>query len=179
MEIKSNDISNKKARKALKKFGMLSPQLKSLISQTSISPISPISPDFPISPKEKLRDKLRNCREHRLPVCVKEANYEKSKAENTEHIKELTEEQIKNREKERTRRHNKKLNQMATKHGNISYDTLLEAFTRLKIASYKDESIKKHDENIIELYHRQQKFSDNVDFVALDALISSESDTET
>lgn len=160
-EAKKSGISGKDARKALKKLrsgGMMAqvaPQLQSTFME--------MNPNQ--SPRDKLRAKLSQMRKGRGNKVSKEADYEKTrqrvheKKEEDEREKESS----KRRAAARRKNRNKKLRQLEKQVGEVSHEIYINCMKRVQDNSYNGDGERNRDKNLIDLYSRQQGFTDKVE----------------
>lgn len=172
-EAKKAGVSQQQANKALNmikkgKIGMgsIAPQIKDMLS-------SGLSGLDTRSPQEKYRAKLHSMQDQRQPKIVKNMKYDKDKQQMEEDKKKQAEEKrlAKNRKRDQQRRHRKKLEALSQQMGIISFETYHECISRQKTDKYQNESDKNHDSNIIEIYHKQENFSDKINEGDIDDLL--------
>lgn len=161
-------ISSKDAKKALKKLkagGMMAqiaPQLHSQFME--------MNPNM--SPRDKLRAKMNKMRESRGNKTSKTQSYEKTRQEvydRKEREKQEKDKKIK-QEAQRRKNHRKKIKELGKKLGEITQECYNDCMLRLNENSYKDNSQKNRDKNIIELYGIQQKFNETINMDELDEI---------
>jgi len=167
-EAKKSGVSTAEATKALNMIK------KGKISMADIS--SKLQSSFqdlggaPKDPKTRLRELLKSKKSDRLSKNSKECAYEKMR-ENVLAKKEKAQEEkilAKKRLVTEQLNHTKRLNEIEEKMGIISEDLYNELMKRYYS---KDNSQSESDKNIIDLYCRQNKFSDNVEFDEIDAIL--------
>ena len=161
-----NGISAKDAKKALKKLkagGMMAqiaPQLHNQFME--------MNPNM--SPREKLRMKMNKMRDSRSNKSSKTKSYEKTKQEvydRKQKEQEEKERKIK-QETQRRKNHRKKIKELGKKLGDISQEQYNECMRKINENTYKDDSEKNRDKNIVELYGIQQSFNNTLDMDELD-----------
>lgn len=164
-EAKKAGLSAKDARKAVKriKSGKVMSQIAPQLQQTFMGMA-------PQTPKEKLRAKLREHASRRQSAASKERDYQQMKERVYKEREEETKrkEQAKKTAANRKKNHKKKLREMEAKLGTISHDLYNVCLERQKANEYKDEGSKNRDRNIIELYCKQQEFTEKLDMDELD-----------
>jgi len=165
-QAKQAGLSSKQAKQALKKLreGGLMAQIAPHLEQ-QVSAMNPL-----MSPRDKLRAKLNNAKMSRSTKDVKAAVYEKQKEEVT--LRKETETSAKEKEKEALKRrkkaHQLKLKQLEEKLGMVTQEVYRECLERQRLKSYKDDSESNRDRNIIDLYSKQQEFTDKINMDDLD-----------
>lgn len=165
-QAKQAGLSGKQAKQALKKLregglmAQIAPQL-----QQQFSDMNPT-----LSPRDRLKAKLNNAKLSRSTKEVKTAVYEKQKEEVHKREEKATEDKDKSKEaaKRRKRAHQIKLKQLEEKLGQVTPEMYRECLMRQSAKCYKDESERNRDRNIIDLYSKQQEFSDKIDMNDLD-----------
>ena len=167
-QAKQAGLTSKQALKALKKLreGGLMSQLAPQLQQT----IESSNPT--LSPRDKLRAKLNNAKQSRSTKETKMVNYEKQKEDVYKREKEEKDRKEKEKEAARRRRkaHAQKLRELEEKMGPVSDDVYLTALTRQRENVYGHESERNRDRNIVELYSKQQLFSDKINMDEMDEL---------
>ena len=159
-------ISSKDAKKALKKLkagGMMAQIAPQLHSQ-----FMDMNPNM--SPRDKLRAKMNKMRESRGNKTSKTQSYEKTRQE--VHDRKQKEQEAKElkikQEAQRRKNHRKKIKELGKKLGEISQEHYNECMLRINQNSYKDNSEKNRDKNIVELYGIQQSFNETINMEELD-----------
>ncbi len=160
-QAKQAGMTSKQAKQALKKLregglmAQIAPQLKEHLSG--------MNPNQ--SPRDKLRMKLSNARLGRSSKETKTAMYEKQREEVHQREEKETEEKAKAKDaaKRKKKAHQQKIKELEAKIGTVTDQMYLECLQRQKANVYRDEGEGNRDRNIIELYSKQQEFSENVD----------------
>lgn len=165
-EAKKKGISNKDARKALKKLksgglmAQVAPQLHSQFME--------MNPNM--TAREKYQMKMNKLRGARANKTSKASAYEKTRKEVQENQeREKQEKELKKKqEAQRKRNHRKKLKELEKKLGTITQELYNRCMTRIQEDKYQDEGSKNRDRNIVELYGQQQQFVGKIDMDELD-----------
>ena len=165
-QAKQAGLSSKQAKQALKKLkeGGLMAQIAPMLQEK----LSDMNPN--LSARDKLRAKINNARMGRTTKEVRTAVYEKQREEvhqREEKDKEAKEE-AKEAAKRRKRAHQQKLKYLEKKLGQISSDMYMECLVRQKENTYRDDGERNRDRNIIELYAKQQEFTDSINMSDID-----------
>lgn len=167
-EAKKKGISSKDAKKALKKLksgGMMAqvaPQLHSQFMEMNPT----------MSPRDRLRMKIRKQQEGRTSKFTKTVAYEKSRQEMHERQEREKEEkeQKKAAELQRKRNHRKRIKELEKQIGTVSQEMYTRCMLQVQEDKYTDEGLRNRDRNIIELYGQQQQFKEKIDMDDLDAI---------
>jgi hypothetical protein len=165
-QAKQAGMTSKQAKQALKKLregglmAQIAPQL-----QEKLAGMNPN-----LTPRDKLRAKLNNAKMGRATKEVKTAVYEKQREEVHQREEKEAEDKEKAKEaaKRRKRAHQQKIKELEQKLGKVPETMYLESLTRQKAGAYKDEGERNRDRNIIELYSKQQEFTDTLNLDDLD-----------
>ena len=165
-QAKQAGLSSKQAKQALKKLregglmAQIAPQL-----QQQFSDMNPT-----MTPRDRLRAKLNNAKLSRSTKEVKTGAYEKQKEDVHKREETAAEEKEKAKEaaKRRKKAHQLKLKQLEEKIGQVPPEMYRECLERQSAKNYKDESDRNRDRNIIDLYSKQQEFSDQINMDDLD-----------
>jgi hypothetical protein len=165
-EAKKKGISGKDARKALKKLkggGMMAQVAPQLHSQF-------MEMDPTMTPRDKLRMKMRKMQENRGSKQSKATSYERSKKEVKERqeLEQLEKEQKKKQAVQRKRNHRKRIKELGKKLGPISHELYNECMGKIQSNNYTEDSKRNRDKNIIELYGQQQQFKEQINMDDLD-----------
>lgn len=157
---KKTGITPKEAKKALKKMksgGMMS-QIAPQLQQNLLD----LNPN--LSPRDKLRAKLNTSRMGRTNKTTKSAMYEKQR---TEAYQRREDEEQKKKESAdnivmRAEQHQRDMDLLESKLGSIDQSLYVVCLNRQNGNEYVDDIQRQRDRNIIDLYCRQQKFTDMV-----------------
>lgn len=165
VEAKKSGISSKDAKKALKKLrtgGMaqIAPQL-----QSSLMDMNPN-----MTPKDKLRAKMRKMQDSRTKKQTKEQSYEKTRQEVYERQAREEEEKAEKKKAEIQRRKNhvKKIKLLEKQLGTITHEMYNSCMSRLKDNAYDNDGSRNRDRNIAELYGKQQAFASKIELNDMD-----------
>lgn len=165
-------MSNKHAEKAAKmlrsgkiNMAQIAPQLTQMIMQNVGSSTNATRDEL----RERLATKRRAIRDSRKSKFVKEQIYESVKQRKEENDKRLEEEKIQQakREQNRQKRHKQKMRDLEKKLGTISVELYNDCLKKQNTGT-GTESEQNRVKNIIELYHRQQKFEDTINLEEFD-----------
>jgi hypothetical protein len=160
-QAKQAGMTSKQAKQALKKLreGGLMAQIAPKL-QEHLSGMNPNQ-----TPRDKLRMKLNNARLGRSSKETKTAVYEKQKEDVHQREEKETEEKAKAKDiaKRKKKAHQQKIKDLEAKIGTVTDQMYLECLKRQKANVYRDEGEGNRDRNIIELYSKQQEFSESVD----------------
>ena len=123
-----------------------------------------------LTPQDKLRAKLNNARMGRSTKEVKTTAYEKQREEvhQREEKEAVAKEEAKEAAKRRKRAHQQKIKELEKKLGTISSDMYMGCLARQKENVYRDEGDRNRDRNIIELYSKQQAFTEEINMSDLE-----------
>lgn len=165
-EAKKKGLSTKDAKKAIKKLksggmmGQVAPQLHSQFME--------MNPNM--TPKEKLRMKMRKLKESRGNKVAKTASYEKTREEVHKRKKQELEDKVKAKQDAvaRKRNHRKKIKDLGKKLGIVTQEMYNKCMINLQNNTYDDPSMVNRDRNIVELYGVQQEFKESIDLNDLD-----------
>jgi len=167
-EAKKKGISSKDARKALKKLkggGMMAQVAPQLHSQ-----FMGMNPNM--TPRDKLRMKMRKLQENRSNKQTKTKTYERTRVEMKEREQRKKEENENKKQQTliNNRNHRKRIKELEKKLGIISQEQYNSCMTQIQLNKYTDNGLRNRDKNIIELYGRQQLFTEQIDMNDLDSL---------
>jgi hypothetical protein len=159
-EAKKSGISSKDAKKAMKKLrsgGMMAqiaPQLHSQFMEM----------DPNLTARDKYRAKMKKLQNGRITKVAKSAQYEKERLDviRRKEEAELAVIQKKKEEEQHKRNHAKKLKQLEKKLGVVTHELYNTCMRRLQNNDYTDQDLCKRDRNIMELYSKQQSFTDEI-----------------
>jgi hypothetical protein len=165
-QAKQAGMSSKQAKQALKKLreGGLMAQIAPHLQER----FSDMNPNM--TPRDRLRAKINNSKLTRTTKEVKTAAYEKQREE--VHQREADAAEAKEKAKEAVKRkkkaHNQKLKELEQKLGKVPEEMYIECLARQRAGIYKDDSERNRDRNIIDLYSKQQEFTDSINMDDLD-----------
>jgi hypothetical protein len=153
-----------KAMKLLKSGKINMGQIAAKLNQSTPSTIA--------DPHERLKAVLKAKKNDRQSKESKDANYEKMR-EQVEKDKLAKVEAAENKVKQlaaRKRNRVKKLKELEVKYGTISDEKYQDAMNRIANPDGMTDEEINHQKNIVELYARQNKFTETVDFAELDEI---------
>ena len=112
--------------------------------------------------KTKLKNKINSQREMRQNKAMKNVSYQrtKQKMEDDKKKEELKKVQVAKRDRNRKNRKRKKLSELEKRLGTVSEEQYREC---LRKTSFINDDDKNRTQNIIDLYHKQNRFSDKIE----------------
>ena len=180
-QLNINDMLQSEARK----MGASSKDAKRAMKQIQSGKVmSQVAPELQemfmgmnptMSPRDRLRQKLQRMRNGRSAASVKDRRFKemKEKVYKEREEREKTAAQKKKTAARRRKNHRRKLREIEAKLGTISHQMYMECVGRSK-DEYPDNETgrcqRNRDNNIIEIYQKQQDFSKEVDMGDLDDL---------
>jgi hypothetical protein len=165
-EAEKSGISAKDARKAFKKLkagGMMAQIAPALHGQF-------MNMDPTLTPRDKLRMKIKNMQGSRNTKVSKAHAYEKTREEATQQQAKEDKKKADAQEAEHQRRQaqDKRLKDLESIVGDVSHEFYNTCLDNLNRNQYTDESLRARDKDIVDLYSMQQKFTATLDMGALD-----------
>ena len=161
--IKKAGLSKADSAKALAALKSGKVNMGQLASKLNMSTLPTIT-----DPHERLKAKLRQQRGDRQSKEVKEADYEKmrERVHKEKAEREVAAAEAVKKAAAKRKNHTKKLKELEAKYGTITDETYQTSMRELTNAKSEEETNRL--KNIIEIYARQNKFKETIDFGDLD-----------
>lgn len=158
-QAKKSGISQKDAAKALKKLkqGGMMAQIAPQLQEQFMA----MNPNM--TAKERLRQKIQSKQAGRTKKVVKARNYEKQREEVTARKEKEEQEKKEKAEaaKRKARNHRKRIKELEKKLGTITDDLYYECLNKVQAGNLNEGELNRCN-NIIEIYSRQQEFTDKI-----------------